>query len=166
MSDAMPTTAAGAATPFRRVSLIGAPTDVGAGTRGSSMGPEALRVANLQAALEAHGIDVVDRGNLSGPANPSQAPVAGYRHLDEVVAWNRLVHGAVPAELATGRVPVVLHLLSPNYRPVQVTDDLRSFWTNTYVQVRKDLRNRYPRHSWPEDPWTATPEAKGGRRRS
>ena len=108
MSDAMPTTAAGAATPFRRVSLIGAPTDVGAGTRGSSMGPEALRVANLQAALEAHGIDVVDRGNLSGPANPSQAPVAGYRHLDEVVAWNRLVHGAVHAELATGRMPVLL----------------------------------------------------------
>ena len=91
-----------------RVSLIGAPTDVGAGTRGSSMGPEALRVANLQAALEAHGIDVVDRGNLSGPANPWQPPVAGYRHLDEVVAWNRLVHDAVHAELVAGRMPVLL----------------------------------------------------------
>ncbi|MEW4566566.1 ATP-dependent helicase HrpB [Tautonia sp. JC769] len=67
--------------------------------------------------------------------------------------------------LARGRVPVLLHLLGPNYRPVQVTDDLRSFWTTTYHQVRKDLRNRYPRHSWPDDPWTAAPEAKGGRRR-
>jgi ATP-dependent helicase HrpB len=66
--------------------------------------------------------------------------------------------------LARGRVPVLLHLLGPNYRPVQVTDDLRSFWTTTYHQVRKDLRNRYPRHAWPEDPWTARPEAKGGRR--
>jgi ATP-dependent helicase HrpB len=67
--------------------------------------------------------------------------------------------------LARGRVPVLLHLLGPNFRPVQVTDDLRSFWTTTYHQVRKDLRNRYPRHSWPDDPWTAAPEAKGGRRR-
>ncbi len=66
--------------------------------------------------------------------------------------------------LAGGRVPVLLHLLGPNYRPVQVTDDLRSFWTTTYHQVRKDLRARYPKHSWPEDPWTARPEAKGGRR--
>jgi ATP-dependent helicase HrpB len=48
---------------------------------------------------------------------------------------------------------------------VQVTDDLRSFWATTYFQVRKDLRARYPRHSWPEDPRTARPESKGGRRR-
>ncbi len=65
--------------------------------------------------------------------------------------------------VASGRVPVLLHLLGPNYRPVQVTNDLRSFWTTTYFQVRKDLRNRYPKHSWPEDPWTARPEAKGKR---
>ncbi len=52
----------------------------------------------------------------------------------------------------------VLHLLGPNYRPVQITEDLRSFWTTTYFQVRKDLRTRYPKHSWPEDPLTATPE--------
>ena len=64
-------------------------------------------------------------------------------------------------KIAGGRVPVVLHLLGPNYRPVQVTDDLRSFWTRTYPQVRKDLRARYPKHSWPEDPFTAKPQAKG-----
>jgi ATP-dependent helicase HrpB len=63
--------------------------------------------------------------------------------------------------VAGGRVPVVLHLLGPNYRPVQITEDLRSFWTTTYFQVRKDLRVRYPKHSWPEDPLTAKPVAKG-----
>ena len=63
--------------------------------------------------------------------------------------------------IAAGRVPVLLHLLGPNYRPVQITDDLRSFWTTTYFQVRKDLRVRYPKHSWPDDPLTAKPVAKG-----
>ncbi len=65
--------------------------------------------------------------------------------------------------VARGRVPVLLHLLGPNHRPVQITEDLRSFWTTTYFQVRKDLRSRYPRHSWPDDPWTARPVAKGRR---
>ncbi len=59
--------------------------------------------------------------------------------------------------IAAGRVRVLLHLLAPNFRPQQVTDDLESFWNNTYGQVRKDLRARYPKHAWPEDPWTATP---------
>jgi ATP-dependent helicase HrpB len=54
-----------------------------------------------------------------------------------------------------GRISVLLHLLSPAYRPVQVTQDLRSFWQNTYPNVRKELGRRYPKHSWPEDPWTA-----------
>jgi arginase len=90
------------------ISLIGAPTDVGAGARGASMGPEALRVAGLQAALEGHGLEVIDRGNLVGPANPWRPPVDGYRHLDEVVAWNQVVHDAVHAELSGGRLPILL----------------------------------------------------------
>ena len=90
------------------VSLIGAPTDIGAGARGASMGPEALRVAGLQAALQGHGLEVADRGNLSGPANPWLPPVDGYRHLAEVVAWNQAVHDAVGAELDLGRLPILL----------------------------------------------------------
>ncbi|MEP7280522.1 MAG: arginase [Rubrivivax sp.] len=90
------------------ISLIGAPTDIGAGARGASMGPEALRVAGLQSALEALGLAVQDRGNLVGPANPWLPPQNGYRHLDEVVAWNRLVHAAVLTELADGRLPLLL----------------------------------------------------------
>jgi arginase len=92
----------------RQVSLVGAPTDIGAGSRGASMGPEALRVAQLQSTLEGHGVEVIDRGNLSGPANPWLPPVNGYRHLAEVVQWSRTVHDAVFAELTQGRLPVVL----------------------------------------------------------
>jgi ATP-dependent helicase HrpB len=66
--------------------------------------------------------------------------------------------------LGAGRVPVLMHLLAPNYRPQQVTHDLRSFWENTYPQVRKELQGRYPKHAWPEDPWTAKPQRKPVRR--
>jgi ATP-dependent helicase HrpB len=66
--------------------------------------------------------------------------------------------------VAGGRVKVLLHLLAPNYRPQQITDDLPSFWANTYPQVRKELRARYPKHSWPEDP-LAAPAERGPRRR-
>lgn len=66
--------------------------------------------------------------------------------------------------IAGARVPVLLHLLAPNMRPQQITDDLTSFWNNTYQQVRKDLRARYPKHSWPEDPWNAPPQSRPKRK--
>jgi arginase len=91
-----------------QISLIGAPTDVGAGSRGASMGPEALRVAHIASTLESHGLEVLDRGNLSGPRNPWLPPVNGYRHLAEVTAWNQSLHTAVYAELQLGRLPIVL----------------------------------------------------------
>ncbi|HET9062730.1 MAG TPA: ATP-dependent helicase C-terminal domain-containing protein, partial [Candidatus Binatia bacterium] len=68
--------------------------------------------------------------------------------------------------VAGGRVPVVVHLLAPNGRPQQVTDDLASFWRTTYGEVRKELRARYPKHSWPEDPLTAPPQRRPVRPRS
>ncbi len=92
----------------RSVSLIGAPTDIGAGSRGASMGPEALRVAQLQPTLEGQGVEVVDRGNLAGPANPWLPPVDGYRHLAEVETWCSTVHDAVLAELGQQRLPILL----------------------------------------------------------
>jgi len=92
----------------QQVSLIGAPTDVGAGARGASMGPEALRVAGLVEALRNHGAEVLDRGNLQGPSNPWLDPVEGYRHLSEVTAWNQAVHDAVYGELSGGRMPILL----------------------------------------------------------
>jgi arginase len=91
-----------------RVSLIGAPSDIGAGTRGASMGPEALRVAGIHGMLEAQGLDVRDHGDLRGPANPMRAPLDGYRHVDEATAWNRAVHDAVYGELGAARMPIVL----------------------------------------------------------
>jgi ATP-dependent helicase HrpB len=63
------------------------------------------------------------------------------------------------------RNKVMMHLLSPGFKPVQVTQDLKSFWANTYAEVRKELRSRYPKHSWPEDPWTAV-AVRGARRRT
>jgi arginase len=93
---------------FRAVSLIGVPTDIGAGTRGCSMGPEALRVAGLIEALQQFGAQVKDCGNLTGPLNPQRLPEQGFRHLSEVLQWEQVVHDAVLAELQVERMPIVL----------------------------------------------------------
>ncbi|HEY8538883.1 MAG TPA: arginase [Steroidobacteraceae bacterium] len=92
----------------KTIALIGAPTDIGANDRGASMGPEALRVAGIEPALAARGFEVFDRGNLSGPGNPCRARVGGYRHLSEVIEWNKKVHDAVYSELSESRVPILL----------------------------------------------------------
>ena len=73
---------------------------------------------------------------------------------------------AASPRLGGGRVPLVIELLAPNQRPMQVTDDLASFWRTTYVQVRAELRGRYPKHPWPDDPLRAEPTARAKRRRS
>ena len=93
---------------YRPVSVFGVPTDIGAARRGASMGPEALRVAGFVEALAARGVDVEDLGDVPGPRNPTSAPVDGYRHLDEVVAWNRAVYEASERVLAAGRMPILL----------------------------------------------------------
>lgn len=88
---------------------------------------------------------------------PGRPPILSAR-IQELFGWTET------PKVALNRVPVVLHLLGPHFRPVQITDDLRSFWATTYHQVRKDLRARYPRHSWPDDPLTARAEARGRHR--
>jgi arginase len=90
------------------IRLIGAPTDIGAGVRGASMGPEALRVAGINAALTARGLNVIDDGNLSGPPNPWLPPADGYRHLPETLAWNVAVRDAVTHALNAGEFPMLL----------------------------------------------------------
>ena len=93
---------------FPPLSLIGVPTDIGAGHRGALMGPDALRVADIEKKLLARGLEVADRGNLAGPTNPWLPPDEGYRHLDGVVAWNRATMDAVYAELEQGRMPIMM----------------------------------------------------------
>ena len=111
----------------------------------------------LDRLIEEHAPDSIEvpTGNRIRLAySVGQTPVLAVR-LQELFGWTDT------PRIAGGRVAVELHLLGPNYRPVQITDDLRSFWSTTYFQVRKDLRVRYPKHSWPEDPWTAEAVARG-----
>jgi ATP-dependent helicase HrpB len=88
---------------------------------------------------------------------PGKAPVLAAR-IQELFGL------ATTPKVAGGRVSVLMHLLAPNGRPQQVTDDLASFWNVGYQQVRKELRARYPRHAWPEDPWTAEAQRRPRRR--
>lgn len=86
-------------------------------------------------------------------ANAAGRPVVAVK-LQECFGW------AETPRLVDGRVPVLFHLLSPARRPLAVTDDLASFWSGPYAQVRAEMRGRYPRHPWPEDPWTAKPTSR------
>ncbi|MGA7613972.1 MAG: ATP-dependent helicase HrpB, partial [Thermoanaerobaculia bacterium] len=114
-----------------------------------------------------------DRKKLDQLA-PESLPVPSGRnvHLDyrddgSVIApvkLQELFGLAETPRIGPNQVPVVFSLLGPNGRPVQTTSDLRSFWERTYPEVRKELRGRYPRHPWPEDPWNATPTARTKKR--
>jgi ATP-dependent helicase HrpB len=87
--------------------------------------------------------------------NPD-APVLAVR-LQEIFGW------AETPRVGGGGVPLTLHLLSPARRPVQVTRDLASFWRTAYFEVRKDLKGRYPKHYWPDDPLRAEPTRRAKR---
>ena len=89
---------------------------------------------------------------------PAEAPILAVR-LQETFGLQET------PTLARGRATILLHLLAPNRRPVQVTQDIRSFWDHTYQTVRKELRQRYPKHAWPEDPWSAVAESRPRRKR-
>jgi ATP-dependent helicase HrpB len=93
-------------------------------------------------------VDVPSGSRIVIDYTDPMAPVLAVR-LQEVFGM------AETPRILGGKVPLVLHLLSPAYRPVQVTRDLASFWRTGYFDVRKDLRGRYPKHRWPEDPLTA-----------
>ncbi len=124
------------------------------------------RLAWLQAAIGHDAVRHIDRlapTHLEVPTgsrirltydDPARPPVLAVRVQE-------LFGCAHTPTVLDGRERVLLHLLGPNYRPEQVTQDLGSFWANTYPQVRKDLRSRYPKHSWPDDPLTAPAVRKG-----
>jgi ATP-dependent helicase HrpB len=134
---------------------------------------EDLRRANLAELLMAHLSYPLDRLLEQHAPASLEVPTGNRIRIDYsetqppvlAVRLQELFGMPDTPKLASGRVPLTLHLLGPNFRPVQITSDLASFWKNTYPQVRKDLRARYPKHSWPDDPLTANPQAKGGRRR-
>jgi arginase len=132
---------------MKTVSLIGAPTDVGASVRGAGMGPDALRVAGIGDALRNHGLGVIDRGNLAGPPNPWKAPANGIRHLPEVTAWNRAVFDAVSTDLAMGHVPLLMggdHCLAIGSISAvarqcrQEHKNLRVIWLDAHTDVNTD----------------------------
>jgi arginase len=134
-------------TAMRTVSLIGAPTDVGASVRGAGMGPDALRVAGVVEALRAHRLNVIDHGNLAGPPNPWAPPGGGLRHLEEVVAWNRAVFDAVAQALGAGHVPLLMggdHCLAIGSISAvarhcrQEKKNLRVIWLDAHTDVNTE----------------------------
>ena len=129
---------------------------------------ESLGAAQLSEALGAM-LDYTQRRALDELAPESIAVPSGHSrrlHYEPgkapvlAVKLQELFGLADTPRIARGRVAVTLHLLSPAQRPIQVTQDLRGFWERTYPQVRKELKGRYPRHPWPDDPWNAVPTAR------
>ncbi len=119
-----------------------------------SLGFEQLRALDR---LAPERLEVPSGSHVRLRYEPGEPPVLAVR-IQEMFGLER-----TPA-VAGGKVPVLLHLLAPNMRPQQITRDLGSFWRNTYPQVRKDLRGRYPKHAWPEDPLSARAQRRPGRR--
>ncbi|HYT73110.1 MAG TPA: ATP-dependent helicase C-terminal domain-containing protein, partial [Vicinamibacterales bacterium] len=134
----------------------------------ASAGRRMLRDIDLRAALEwslARDLERLAPETLTVPSG--RAARLRYQEDGSVIASVKLQELFGLAEsprLGPRRQPVVFELLAPNGRPVQTTRDLRSFWDTTYPEVRKELRGRYPKHPWPEDPWTAPPTARAKRR--
>lgn len=94
-------------------------------------------------------ISVPSGSNIKLQYSPDGSPPVLAVRLQEVFGL------ADTPRVNEGKISVLMHLLSPGFKPVQVTGDLRSFWTTTYFEVKKELQRRYPKHAWPEDPWTA-----------
>ena len=103
-------------------------------------------------------IEVPSGNHIKIEYSIDKPPVLAAR-IQELFSWT------TTPRIAFSRVPLLLHLLAPNMRPQQVTDDLASFWANAYQVVRKDLRRRYSKHAWPEDPLTAKPDQKRRRKK-
>jgi ATP-dependent helicase HrpB len=147
-----------------RLNFAGQSIDLPALVRAAAYGQRSLDDIVIGQALSAEVLRRLGRDAPEAVRVPSgRAVPLEYRNDGTVMASVKLqeLFGlADTPRIGPGQVPLLIALLAPNGRPVQMTRDLRSFWEKTYPEVRKELRGRYPRHPWPEDPWTAVPTAR------
>ena len=153
---------------FRRMRFAGMVVDPDGLVAAATAGRLTLGEIDLRVALDWAASRDLERLAPEALTVPSGRPTRLQYQEDgtvfAAVKLQELFGLAESPRLGAGREPIVFELLAPNGRPVQVTRDLRSFWDTTYQEVRKELRGRYPRHPWPEDPWTAPPTARTKRR--
>ncbi len=144
-----------------RSAFAGVPFDLAALATAAAGRARSFKEMNLAEAMSWNDRQLVDRHAPESLTVPSgramRLDYAGDGTVSVSVKLQELFGLADTPLLGARRVPVTFHLLAPNGRPVQSTRDLKSFWSTTYPEVRKELRGRYPRHPWPEDPWSAPP---------
>jgi ATP-dependent helicase HrpB len=153
---------------MRRLRFAGLPSDLDDLVAAAAAGRRSVDEIDLPDALDRRAASELDRLAPERLAVPSgRTALLRYEEdgsITAAVKLQELFGLAETPRLGSRRTPVTFELLAPNGRPVQTTRDLRSFWNTTYQQVRKELRSRYPRHPWPDDPWTAPPTARAKRR--
>jgi ATP-dependent RNA helicase HrpB len=149
---------------LHRLRFAGADADLAQLVRSAAHGARSLDEIGLASALPPAVRRDLDRDAPETIAIPTGRHARLEYHADGTVSASvklqELFGLADTPRVGRRKEPVVLALLAPNGRPVQITRDLRSFWNTTYADVRKELRGRYPRHPWPEDPWSALPTRK------
>jgi ATP-dependent helicase HrpB len=145
----------------RRAAFAGVSLDLQALATEAALAAKSFKDVDLEALLPWAVKQALDRDapdSLSVPSGRSMPlDYAADGTVSVGVKLQELFGLAETPRIGPKKTPVTFHLLAPNARPVQTTQDLKSFWATTYQEVRKELRGRYPRHPWPEDPWTATP---------
>jgi ATP-dependent helicase HrpB len=151
---------------LRRMRFAGLAIDEDALLLAAAYGRRSIDDVDLREAIDVRELDRLAPPAFEAPSGRTR-PLR-YEDDGSVVASIKLqeLFGlAESPKIGPGRVPITFELLAPNARPVQTTRDLRNFWNSTYQDVRKDLRGRYPRHPWPEDPWSAPATARAKPRR-
>src|SRR6185369_13840631 len=153
---------------LRRARFAGLDLDVVALSETAATSARSIHDLDIGAALPWETARAIDAGAPATLPMPSgRSARLEYREdgsVSAAVKLQELFGLAETPRLGPRQQPLVLELLAPNGRPVQTTTDLRSFWERTYPEVRKELRGRYPKHPWPEDPWTAAPTHRTTRR--
>jgi ATP-dependent helicase HrpB len=151
---------------LRRLRFAGLPVDERALVLAAAYGRRSIDEIDLRGGAGGRELDRLAPDTLPVPSGRT----ARLRYEEDgtvfaAVKLQELFGLAESPRLGPARQPVTFELLAPNGRPVQTTRDLRNFWNTTYADVRKELRGRYPKHPWPEDPWTAPPTARAKPRR-